>query len=186
MVQHIRSSGRPCLDRIWLRATAPSSCINEHKFFVRANQSANGRCNGCYYTSSRNLEQYEYQSSGENDSSYVIFHIGVLVSCCITLLVMCDYKHDSSYVWTNVTPNAGWSPPGWSFLFGFLSVSWTMTDYDATAHITEEIRNPELKAPWSITIALAFTYIGGWLFTICWLLSTRIGPAYSVLILCAY
>ncbi|OCL07496.1 amino acid transporter [Glonium stellatum] len=97
---------------------------------------------------------------------YVIFHIGVLVSCCITLLVMCDYKHDSSYVWTNVTPDAGWSPAGWSFLFGFLSVSWTMTDYDATAHIAEEIRNPELKAPWSITIALAFTYIGGWLFTI--------------------
>lgn len=97
---------------------------------------------------------------------YVIFHIGVLVICCITLLVMCDYKHDSSYVWTNVTPDTGWSPPGWSFLFGFLSVSWTMTDYDATAHIAEEIRNPELKAPWSITIALAFTYIGGWLFTI--------------------
>ena len=68
MVQHIRSSGRPCLDRIWLRATAPSSCINEHKFFVRANQSPNGRCNGCYYTSSRDLEQYEYQSPGENDS----------------------------------------------------------------------------------------------------------------------
>ncbi|KAL9096737.1 MAG: hypothetical protein Q9165_001225 [Trypethelium subeluteriae] len=41
-----------------------------------------------------------------------------------------------------------------------------MTDYDATAHIAEEIKNPEIKAPWSITIALAFTYIGGWLFTI--------------------
>ncbi|OCK76599.1 amino acid transporter [Lepidopterella palustris CBS 459.81] len=98
--------------------------------------------------------------------AYVIFHLGVLVSCCITLLVMCDYKHDSSYVWTNVAPDAGWSPPGWSFLFGFLSASWTMTDYDATAHIAEEMKNPELTAPWSITIALAFTYIGGWLFTI--------------------
>ncbi|KAI9661002.1 MAG: hypothetical protein M1821_009329 [Bathelium mastoideum] len=98
--------------------------------------------------------------------TYVIFHFGVLVSCCIALLVMCDFKNSSSFVWTSVVPDAGWSPAGWSFLFGFLSVSWTMTDYDATAHIAEEIKNPEVKAPWSITIALAFTYIGGWLFTI--------------------
>ena len=41
-----------------------------------------------------------------------------------------------------------------------------MTDYDATAHIAEEIKAPELKAPWAISTALAFTYVGGWLFTI--------------------
>ena len=98
--------------------------------------------------------------------TYVIFHVGVLVSCCITLLVMCKTKHSSTYVWTNVTPDSGWTPGGWSFLFGFLSVSWTMTDYDATAHIAEEIKNPELKAPWAISTALGFTYIGGWLLTI--------------------
>lgn len=98
--------------------------------------------------------------------TYVLFHIGILVSCCITLLVMCKDKNSTHYVWTNVTPDSGWTPTGWSFLFGFLSVSWTMTDYDATAHIAEEIKNPELKAPWSIAAALGFTYIGGWLFTI--------------------
>lgn len=31
-----------------------------------------------------------------------------------------------------------------------------MTDYDATAHITEEIRNPEIKAPWAISMAMLF------------------------------
>ena len=98
--------------------------------------------------------------------TYVIFHFAVLLSCCITLLVMCDYKHSSSYTWTKVVDNSGWSPPGWSFLFGFLSASWTMTDYDATAHIAEEIKNPEIKAPWSIALALGFTWIGGWLFNI--------------------
>ena len=66
---------------------------------------------------------------------YVIFHIGILVSCCITLLVMTKDKLPSSYVWTNVPVSSGWSPAGFSFLFGFLSASWTMTDYDATAHI---------------------------------------------------
>ena len=36
----------------------------------------------------------------------------------------------------------------------------------ATAHITEEIREPELKAPWAISMAMLFTYVVGWLFTI--------------------
>ena len=97
---------------------------------------------------------------------YVIFHLGVLISCCIALLVMCENKHDSTYVWTEVMPDSGWTPTGFSFLFGFLSASWTMTDYDATAHIAEEIKQPEIKAPWAITSALGFTYIGGWLYTI--------------------
>jgi amino acid transporter len=98
--------------------------------------------------------------------TYVVFHVAVLVACCIALLAVDDNKHISSYVWTNVTPESGWTPKGFSFLFGFLSISWTMTDYDATAHIAEEIRNPEIKAPWVITIALGFTYVAGWLFTI--------------------
>jgi amino acid transporter len=72
--------------------------------------------------------------------SYVIFHVLILVTCCIALLAKTDNKHDARTVFVDV-PNpaiSGWTPVGFSFLFGFLSVSWTMTDYDATAHITEE------------------------------------------------
>jgi amino acid transporter len=60
--------------------------------------------------------------------TYVIFHVLVLVSGCIALLVMTPNKHDASYVFTNVESVSGWSPLGFSFLFGFLSVSWTMTE----------------------------------------------------------
>lgn len=69
---------------------------------------------------------------------YVIFHVLVLISCSIALLVMTDNKHTATYVFTDIDSESGWTPIGFSFLFGFLSVSWTMTDYDATAHITEE------------------------------------------------
>lgn len=41
-----------------------------------------------------------------------------------------------------------------------------MTDYDATSHIAEEISFPELKAPWAISLAMLFTYLGGFLFNI--------------------
>lgn len=70
--------------------------------------------------------------------TYVIFHVIVLISCSAALLALTKDKHDAKYVFTHVENSSGWTPAGFSFLFGFLSVSWTMTDYDATAHITEE------------------------------------------------
>ncbi|KAK3712033.1 polyamine transporter tpo5 [Vermiconidia calcicola] len=102
---------------------------------------------------------------------YVVFHTLVIVTCSIALLAMAQQdngtgKHTARYVFTDTHNVSGWTPQGWSFLFGFLSVSWTMTDYDATAHITEEIREPELKAPWAISLAMLFAYVVGWLFTI--------------------
>ncbi|KAI4144852.1 MAG: hypothetical protein L6R39_004015 [Caloplaca ligustica] len=98
--------------------------------------------------------------------TYVIFHILVLVTCSIALLAKCDNRHNAKYVFTDVNSTSGWTPVGFSWLFGFLSVSWTMTDYDATAHITEEISNPEVKAPWAISMAMLFTYLAGFLFNI--------------------
>lgn len=99
-------------------------------------------------------------------SSYVIFHVLVLISCCIALLVKTENKNTAEYAFTSIYNVSGWSPQGWAWMFGFLSVSWTMTDYDATAHITEEINEPELKAPWAISMAMVFTYVGGFLFNI--------------------
>lgn len=63
--------------------------------------------------------------------SYVIFHVLVMVSCVIALLAMAQpengtAKHTAKYVFTDVKNQSGWQPTGWSFLFGFLSVSWTM------------------------------------------------------------
>lgn len=110
--------------------------------------------------------------------TYVIFHIGVLVACAIALLVMTEDKHDATYVFTHVESQTGWRPIGFSWLFGFLSVSWTMTDYDATAHITEEISEPEKKAPWAISSAMLFTYVIGFLFNIvlCFCMGEVNGP----------
>lgn len=97
---------------------------------------------------------------------YVVFHTCVLIAGCIALLVKQDDKHSAKYVFTHVESSSGWHPTGFSFLFGFLSVAWTMTDYDATAHITEEMNEPEKKAPWAICAAMLYTYIIGILFNI--------------------
>ncbi|CAI6339916.1 unnamed protein product [Periconia digitata] len=103
-------------------------------------------------------------------SSYVIFHVLVLLSCSIALLTMAttangNPRHTAKYVFTDIENQSGW-PSAWSFMFGFLSVSWTMSDYDATAHIAEEIQNPDIKAPWAISMGMLFTFVAGWLYNI--------------------
>lgn len=57
---------------------------------------------------------------------YAVFHIAVLFSACVALLVMTKDKHDAKYAFTYIDPEplSGWTPPGFSFLFGFLSVAW--------------------------------------------------------------
>ncbi len=71
---------------------------------------------------------------------YVVFHVLVIITCSIALLVKAD-KHTSKYVFTHVDDPSlsGWTPIGWSFLFGFLSVSWTMTDYDVSVANSVEL-----------------------------------------------
>ena len=58
--------------------------------------------------------------------SYVIFHVAILFACCVCLLALCDNKHDSAYTWTEPVNNSGWTPTGFSYIFGFLSASWVM------------------------------------------------------------
>lgn len=97
---------------------------------------------------------------------YVVFHYAALISAVIALLVKTEPRQNADYVFTNVESQSGWKPIGWSFVFGFLSVSWTMTDYDATAHICEEMEEPERKAPWAISMAMVFTFVTGFLYNI--------------------
>ena len=70
------------------------------------------------------------------------------VCICIALLVLTPNKQSATWVFTTVTDGSGWGSKGFSFLLGyvdfakisakrsdessFLSVAWTMTDYDGT------------------------------------------------------
>ena len=69
--------------------------------------------------------------------TYVIIHFSLLLACAVALLAKTENKNSATYVFTDINAESGWNP-GFSFLFGFLSVSWTMTGYDSTAHISEE------------------------------------------------
>ena len=54
------------------------------------------------------------------------------IAICIALLILTPNKQSAEWVFTHVTDGSGWQSKGFSFLLGFISVAWTMTDYDGT------------------------------------------------------
>jgi amino acid transporter len=75
---------------------------------------------------------------------------------CIVLLVLTSNRHSVADVFGSVTDGLGWSSKGFSFMIGFLSVAWIMTDYDATTHMSEETKQAAIRGPVAITQAVLF------------------------------
>lgn len=54
------------------------------------------------------------------------------IAICIVLLVLTPELQSAKWVFTEFTDGSGWNSKVFSFFLGFLSVAWTMTDYDGT------------------------------------------------------
>ncbi|KAH8822686.1 APC amino acid permease [Flagelloscypha sp. PMI_526] len=108
-------------------------------------------------------------------SGFVFVNLGAtfLIIICLLAKTPRSEMHPASYVFgsagfinqTGLDGNPGWNN-GIAFLIGLLSVQWTMTDYDATAHIAEEVKRAAYAAPSAIFIAVIGTGLIGWLFNI--------------------
>ncbi|KAJ7452146.1 APC amino acid permease [Mycena galericulata] len=101
---------------------------------------------------------------------FVFINLGATALIIITLLATTPRSemHSASYVFGSAgiaNATGGWNT-GLAFLFGLLSVQWTMTDYDATAHISEEVKRAAYAAPAAIFIAVIGTGLIGWLLNI--------------------
>ena len=88
------------------------------------------------------------------------------VGICIALLYLTPHKQSASWVFTHVTDGSGWGSRGFSFLLGFLSVAWTMTDYDGTTHMSEETHDAAIRGPLAIRMAVLVSGVVGWMITI--------------------
>ncbi|TFK60209.1 APC amino acid permease [Pluteus cervinus] len=103
-------------------------------------------------------------------SGFVFVNLGTTFIIVIALLAKTPRSemHSAAYVFGGegvVNQATGW-PTGIAFLFGLLSVQWTVTDYDATAHISEEVKRAAYAAPAAIFIAVVGTGLIGWLLNI--------------------
>jgi amino acid transporter len=52
-------------------------------------------------------------------------------------------------------------PYGYSFLIGLLLAQWTLTGFDASAHVSEETVDPRRRAPWGIFLSVVLSVIAG-------------------------
>ncbi|KAF2268562.1 amino acid transporter [Lojkania enalia] len=88
------------------------------------------------------------------------------ICICISLLILTPNKQSATWVFTEVTDGSGWGSKGFSFLLGFLSVAWTMTDYDGTTHMSEETHDAAIRGPVAIRMAILVSGIVGWMLTV--------------------
>ncbi|KAG0050047.1 hypothetical protein BGZ83_005168 [Gryganskiella cystojenkinii] len=88
-------------------------------------------------------------------------HIGGIVIILVTLLVKAENKASASFVFTQFINNTGWSSSVYVVLLGLLQSQFTMTGYDASAHMTEETKNADVAGPVGILMAVAVSFVAG-------------------------
>ncbi|KAK3827684.1 MAG: amino acid/polyamine transporter I [Benniella sp.] len=88
-------------------------------------------------------------------------HIGGVLIILITLLVKTENKASASFVFTGFINNTGWSSSVYVVLLGLLQSQFTMTGYDASAHMTEETKNADVAGPVGILMAVGVSFVAG-------------------------
>ncbi|KAF1963626.1 amino acid transporter [Byssothecium circinans] len=88
------------------------------------------------------------------------------ICICISLLILTPEKQSAKWVFTTFMDGSGWGSKGFSFLLGFLSVAWTMTDYDGTTHMSEETHDAAIRGPVAIRAAILVSGVVGWMLTV--------------------
>lgn len=84
--------------------------------------------------------------------------IGVVVLVGVVLLFA--PKRDASFLLERSTIAKG--PYAFGFALGLLQAQWTFTGYDASAHVTEETRDPRRNAPRGIMISVITSGVAGY------------------------
>ncbi|WP_342374315.1 amino acid permease [Myxococcus stipitatus] len=94
-----------------------------------------------------------------NDFSAWYHVVGVAV--LIGALAAFAPKQDAAFLLTRFSSETPLYAYG--FLIGLLQAQWTFTGYDASAHVSEETRDPTRNAPWGIFLSVAVSAVVGYL-----------------------
>lgn len=109
-----------------------------------------------------------------NDVS-VWYHIVVTLGVVIAFWFFAP-RQPVAYAFTTrftTTPHPYW----WAFLLGLLQAQWTLTGYDASAHITEETLDPRRNASWGMFNAVWISGVFGYLLVLAVTLAVQDLPA---------
>ncbi|PWY73880.1 GABA permease gaba [Aspergillus sclerotioniger CBS 115572] len=96
-----------------------------------------------------------------------------LVGISISLLVLTRHSYQSArFVFTGFINETGW-PDGFAWILGLLQSCFSLTAYDAVAHLVEEMPHPQTDAPRTMIIAVALGTLTGFVFCVCVLFSIQ-------------
>jgi amino acid permease (GABA permease) len=100
-----------------------------------------------------------------NDIS-VWWHVfGVLIIVGVLFFVPTHHQ-SASFVFFNFVNNTGFGNSIYVFLIGLLLAQYTLTGFDASAHMTEETRNAAIAGPRGIVMSVLVSVIAGWILLI--------------------
>jgi amino acid permease (GABA permease) len=100
-----------------------------------------------------------------NDISVWWHIVGVLV--IVGALALLPDRHQSaSFVFTQFVNNTGWGSTIYVALLGLLLAQYTLTGFDASAHMTEETRDASRSGPRGIVMSILVSLIAGWVLLI--------------------
>lgn len=97
-----------------------------------------------------------------NDVSVWWHVIGVAIIVG-TLTFVPDRHQSADFVFTEFVNNTGWSNTFYVALLGLLLAQYTLTGYDASAHMTEETRDAATAGPRGIVMSIAVSIAAGWI-----------------------
>ncbi|ETW76750.1 putative amino acid transporter [Heterobasidion irregulare TC 32-1] len=100
----------------------------------------------------------------------VWWHAVGTVSLVIAILVKAPTHQSGSYVFTQFIDGTGVDGPGWSerassayvVVVGILMAQYTLTGFDASAHMTEETHNAAMAGSIGIVMAIGVSAVLGW------------------------
>jgi amino acid transporter len=98
-----------------------------------------------------------------NDLSAWYHMVGVAV--LVAALAILAPHRDWSFLLDRTmqdTPGGVPAPYWYGFLIGLLQAQWTLTGYDASAHVTEETKDPTRNAPWGIFLSVLVSGVVGY------------------------
>ncbi|KIL56787.1 hypothetical protein M378DRAFT_172402 [Amanita muscaria Koide BX008] len=93
---------------------------------------------------------------------YAFVYVGTTIGAGIALLVVSRNNGvTASEAFGSLENNTGWTNNGWAFLLSFSDAMWTLTGYDAAAHIAEEVSGAAWSSPIAMVVGVAATEVLG-------------------------
>lgn len=95
---------------------------------------------------------------------YVSF-IGVAAIVCSVLAIAKEGRRSAKYVFTDFTPNSGWTP-GWSWVVGVLHAAYATSATGMVISMSEEVQHPATQVPKAMVGATIMNFVIGLVFLI--------------------